>query len=112
RRGAGCAEGDRGPLEVYARDRERRDILDEARGRAQRAADDSHRLFAAGRTGFLPVLDADRTLASVEQSVAAADSRLATDQVNLFLALGGGWEQGDDTAAATAPTGATRVAAH
>jgi NodT family efflux transporter outer membrane factor (OMF) lipoprotein len=89
-------------LEVYARDRERRDILDEARGRAQRAADDSHRLFAAGRTGFLPVLDADRTLASVEQSVAAADSRLASDQVNLFLALGGGWQQADDAVPASA----------
>jgi NodT family efflux transporter outer membrane factor (OMF) lipoprotein len=97
-------------LEVYARDRERRDILDEARERAQRADDDSHRLFAAGRTGFLPVLDADRTLASVEQGVAAADSRLAADQVSLFLALGGGWQQSDDVAAGS--TDATRVAAH
>jgi outer membrane protein, multidrug efflux system len=35
---------------------------------------------------------ARRTLVAVEQSVAAADSKLATDQVNLFLALGGGWE--------------------
>ena len=46
----------------------------------------------AGRTGYLPVLDALRTLTQVEQNLAAAQSRLASDHVNLFLALGGGWE--------------------
>ena len=39
------------------------------------------------------MLDATRTLTAMEQSVAAADSKLASDQVNLFLALGGGWEE-------------------
>jgi outer membrane protein TolC len=48
-----------------------------------------------GRIGYLPVLDALRTLAQVEQNVAAAESRVAADQVNLFLALGGGWADAD-----------------
>ncbi|MDM0110183.1 TolC family protein [Variovorax sp. J22R24] len=78
-------------LEVYARDQERRAILQAARAQAQAAAKDTQRLFDAGRVGYLPVLDALRTLSQVEQSLAAAESRVAADQVNLFLALGGGW---------------------
>jgi multidrug efflux system outer membrane protein len=78
-------------LEVYARDLERRALLEKAREKAQRAAQDTQQLFTLGRSGYLPVLDATRTLIGVEQSVSAADSKLAADQVNLFLALGGGW---------------------
>lgn len=78
-------------LEVYARDQERRVILQSARTQAQNAARDTQRLFEAGRIGYLPVLDALRTLSQIEQSVAVAQSRVAADQVNLFLALGGGW---------------------
>jgi NodT family efflux transporter outer membrane factor (OMF) lipoprotein len=80
-------------LETYARDLERRALLEAARQKASRAAEDTQHLFALGRQGYLPVLDATRTLTVVEQSVAAADSKLASDQVNLFLALGGGWEE-------------------
>ncbi|WP_238136766.1 efflux transporter outer membrane subunit [Variovorax sp. JS1663] len=78
-------------LEVYARDHERRTILQSARDRAQSAARDTQRLYEAGRVGYLPVLDALRTLNQIEQTLAAADSRLASDQVGLFVALGGGW---------------------
>ena len=78
-------------LEVYARDQQRLAILKSGRSQAQNAARDTQRLFEAGRIGYLPVLDALRTSSQVEQSVAAAESRVAADQVNLFLALGGGW---------------------
>ncbi|MDM0078448.1 TolC family protein [Variovorax sp. J2P1-59] len=78
-------------LEIYAQDQERRDILQSARTQAQRAAQDTQRLFESGRIGYLPVLDALRTLSQIEQSLASAESRLSADQVNLFLALGGGW---------------------
>jgi outer membrane protein TolC len=50
-------------------------------------------LFRAGRTDFLTTLDTQRTLASAESSLALSEAQLSTDQVNLFLALGGGWEQ-------------------
>ncbi|WP_343527018.1 efflux transporter outer membrane subunit [Sphingomonas sp.] len=79
-------------LTVYARDLDRRAALRAARDQSARAASDAQRLFKAGRTGFLPVLDAQRTLIGAEQTLAAADSRLAADQVQLFLALGGGWQ--------------------
>ncbi|SFM20415.1 TolC family protein [Variovorax sp. OV329] len=78
-------------LEVYARDQERWATLQAARTQAQQAAQDTQRLYESGRIGYLAVLDALRTLATVEQSVAAAQTRVAADQVSLFLALGGGW---------------------
>lgn len=82
-------------LETYSRDLERRALLEAARQKASRAADETQQLFALGRQGYLPVLDATRTLTVVEQSVAAADSKLASDQVNVFLALGGGWSENE-----------------
>jgi NodT family efflux transporter outer membrane factor (OMF) lipoprotein len=79
-------------LEVVARDLERRALLESARQKAARAARETEQLFAAGRLSYLPVLDATRTQIAAEQAVAAAESKLASDQVNVFLALGGGWE--------------------
>ncbi len=35
---------------------------------------------------------AQRTLASADDAVASSHVRLATDQVAIFLAFGGGWE--------------------
>lgn len=84
-------------LTVYARDLDRRAELEEARSQAARAAKDAQTLFRAGRQGFLPVLDADRVLISAEQALAAQESRIADDQVRLFLALGGGWQAPDAT---------------
>jgi NodT family efflux transporter outer membrane factor (OMF) lipoprotein len=82
-------------LEVLSRDQERLAFLQSARTQAQNAAQEIQRQFEAGRVGYLPVLDAQRTLTQVEQGVASAETRVATDQVNLFLALGGGWEDGE-----------------
>ena len=73
-------------------DLDRAAALRQARDQAQRAARDAETLFRAGRTGFLPVLDAQRTLIGAQQTLAATESKIATDQVQLFLALGGGWE--------------------
>ena len=80
-------------LELVSEDERRRDILEAARTKAADAARDTERLFALGRQGYLPVLDANRTLIAIEQSTAAAGSKLASDQVTLFLALGGGWQE-------------------
>ncbi|NHQ80534.1 efflux transporter outer membrane subunit [Chromobacterium vaccinii] len=80
-------------LTFYAKDLERNADLRSARDNALAAAQDNHRLYAAGRTPYLTSLDADRALAGNESALAASDAQLALDQVNLFLALGGGWEQ-------------------
>lgn len=79
-------------LDVYAHDLERRALLAKSRDASLRAAQDTQKLYSLGRSAFLPVLDADRTLITAEQALASAESRLAADQVNVFLALGGGWQ--------------------
>ncbi|MFB9159394.1 TolC family protein, partial [Chromobacterium violaceum] len=80
-------------LTFYAKDLERNADLRSARDNARAAAQDNRRLYAAGRAPYLASLDADRALAGNESALAASDAQVALDQVNLFLALGGGWEQ-------------------
>ena len=48
--------------------------------------------YSAGAQSFLDVLDAERTLAAAEASLAASDAQLTTNQIGVFKALGGGWE--------------------
>jgi outer membrane protein TolC len=38
------------------------------------------------------VLDAERTFADSDAELAAADARIADAQIDLFRALGGGWQ--------------------
>ncbi|SCK18558.1 efflux transporter outer membrane subunit [Vogesella sp. LIG4] len=80
-------------LTFYAKDLERHAALRAARDEARKAAQDNHRLYTAGRAPYASSLDADRTLAGSDAALAAADAQLAQDQLTLFLALGGGWEQ-------------------
>lgn len=82
-----------GALEVYARRLQQKARLERSLQHAMHVSEDSERLFGMGRTGYLPVLDAHRSLAAISQALAATDSQLAADQVNLFLALGGGWQE-------------------
>jgi outer membrane protein TolC len=79
-------------LTVYARELDRNAALRAARDQSALASRQSARLYQFGRTDFLSQLDADRTLAGAESMLAASDTQLAADQVQLFLALGGGWE--------------------
>lgn len=80
-------------MTVYARELDRNAALKTARDESALASEQSHRLYQFGRTDFLSVLDADRTLAATDAAWAASDAALASDQIALFLALGGGWEQ-------------------
>ncbi len=80
-------------MTVYARELDRNAALQAARAQSALAASQSHRLYDAGKIDFLTVLDADRTLAANDSALAASDAQVAADQVTLFLALGGGWEQ-------------------
>ncbi len=72
----------------------RTEALQAALKSAAQSADETHRLYRAGRESFISDLDATRTLTSTKAQVAAAEGQVAIDQVNLFLALGGGWEDG------------------
>jgi outer membrane protein TolC len=92
-------------LATYASDYARTEALQAALKSAAQSADETHRLYRAGRESFISDLDATRTLTSTKAQVAAAEGQVAIDQVNLFLALGGGWER--DGQAAPAMAGAS-----
>jgi multidrug efflux system outer membrane protein len=79
-------------LTVYARELDRNTSLQAARDQSALASQQARKLHAFGRADFLTTLDADRTLANAESALAASNAQLASDQVGVFLALGGGWE--------------------
>ncbi|MBX8483997.1 efflux transporter outer membrane subunit [Pseudomonas cichorii] len=71
---------------------DRRDALKEAEQSAQEAAEQTHRFYKAGRASFLADLQATRTYTDVRAQMAAANTQVAMGQIDLFLALGGGWQ--------------------
>jgi len=79
-------------LDAYVREIEHNWELKQARDSAARSSDQARRLFRFGRTGVLDVLNADASLATAETALAASNAAIADAQVNVFLALGGGWE--------------------
>jgi len=79
-------------LNVYVHDLEREESLKAARDDAARVVQDAERLEIGGRATALDVIDAQRTLASAEQTLAQLETVISEDQVAVFLALGGGWE--------------------
>ena len=81
-------------LAQYTAVLQRREALADAEHSAQEAADQTHRFFQAGRESFLADLQATRTYTAMRAQLAAANTQVAMSQIDLFLALGGGWESG------------------
>jgi multidrug efflux system outer membrane protein len=79
-------------LSAYSREIERRSILATARDEAAAAARISRARQREGQTDYLDLLDAERSLADAEADLAASDARIADAQIDLFRALGGGWQ--------------------
>ncbi|MBW1250164.1 efflux transporter outer membrane subunit [Pseudomonas tolaasii] len=81
-------------LAQYAALLQRRDALAEAEASSEEAADQTHRFYQAGRASFLADLQATGTHTSMRAQLAQANTQVAMSQIDLFLALGGGWESG------------------
>lgn len=79
-------------LDGYVREIDHDRALRAARDSAAKATEQARTLFRFGRTGILDVLNAEASLATAETAVAASDAAIADAQVNVFMALGGGWE--------------------
>jgi NodT family efflux transporter outer membrane factor (OMF) lipoprotein len=79
-------------LSRYANEIQRRAALQSARDEAEKAARITRAQLREGRADSLAVLDAERTLAIAEADLAEADGRVIDAQVDLFRALGGGWQ--------------------
>lgn len=89
-------------LSAYAHELDRHQALVAARDEAERAANVTIARQKEGTIDFLTVLDAQRTLADAQAALAASDARIAFAQVDLFRALGGGWQRAPQVAQAKA----------
>ena len=80
-------------LTSYGGEQQRRDQLALAVDASRLALNLAQNQYAHGLTTFLDVLDAERTLLSAEQQLASSTVTVSTNLVQLYTALGGGWEQ-------------------
>jgi NodT family efflux transporter outer membrane factor (OMF) lipoprotein len=69
----------------------RRERLVAAAAAAAQAADLSLQLYTSGLRDFRDTLDAQRSLLSLQDSLAISEAAVSTDLVRLYKALGGGW---------------------
>jgi NodT family efflux transporter outer membrane factor (OMF) lipoprotein len=72
-------------------DRKRHAALVEAVSANRIAVDLSLKLYTAGQSDFLNVLNAQRSLLQSESEFSRSNLALATDLISLYKALGGGW---------------------
>ncbi len=92
-----------GALADYAGERDRNDALRAARDFNVEAVRILGLRYQYGAESFLNVLDAQRSLAEAQASLAASDAQLVTYQIAVFKALGGGWEDAPDPAPVPMP---------
>ena len=79
-------------LSAYGSELDHHAALATARDQAAEATRFADIRFQAGRASFLDVLDARRTQITAESALAASDEALVSNQITVFKALGGGWE--------------------
>jgi NodT family efflux transporter outer membrane factor (OMF) lipoprotein len=87
-------------LIAYAKEDESRKALVDAVAANRKAVDISTRLYVEGLTDFLSVLIAQRSLFTSEDALVQATSSVSTNLVSLYKALGGGWDDNRQQAAA------------
>jgi len=78
-------------LTGFAQEQTRRDHLATAAAAAQDAADLSLQLYTAGLRDFREVLDAQRSLLTIQDSLASSSAAVSSDLVRVYKAAGGGW---------------------
>jgi NodT family efflux transporter outer membrane factor (OMF) lipoprotein len=79
-------------LVAHRLEQSRRARLRAQAGHSRQALDLARTRYNDGVTDFLTVLDTERTLLQAEQQYATSTTNVALDLVQLFKALGGGWE--------------------
>jgi len=80
-------------LSAYGRALERRTALQAAHDEAEAVVRIARARQTEGDINSLDLLDAERTFADAQAALATADAAIAEAQVNLFRALGGGWQR-------------------
>ncbi|MDP3182300.1 MAG: efflux transporter outer membrane subunit [Desulfobaccales bacterium] len=80
-------------LVAYAKEQEHRKSLFEAVTNNRKAVDLATKLYLVGKTDFLNVLTAQRSLYTSEDALVQSTRAVDTNLVALYKALGGGWEK-------------------
>jgi len=79
-------------LTAYAREQVRRESLTQSVNANQRALKLAEQLYKSGLTDFLRVLNSESSLYSAQDAQVQSDQTVSLDLVQLYKALGGGWE--------------------
>lgn len=79
-------------LSAYATEIDHHAALASARNHAETAFNLARKQYDDGAFSQLDVLQAEATFIAADQSLAASEQAISTDQVAVFQALGGGWE--------------------
>ncbi|WP_246791864.1 efflux transporter outer membrane subunit [Burkholderia perseverans] len=80
-------------LTLYGAAWRQHSAIETARGEHARAYRLAEANYKAGALDFLGVLDAQRSLVAADSALAVSTQQVALDQVAVFKALGGGWQQ-------------------
>lgn len=80
-----------------ARELDRNAALVRAEAAAAKAADRAQVRYREGADGLLATLDAQRRQGEAAAQLAASDGDLAQRRIDLFRALGGGWQGAAET---------------
>ena len=91
-------------------ERYRADVLEGAAQSAQAALNHAESLYQRGQIDLLPLLDAQRARLTVQVSANDSQTRTLLDSVQLFKALGGGWQAFEPAATDAASTAVSQTA--
>ncbi len=88
----------------YVRQKQRQTNLLQAVTANQRAVDLSQKRYVGGDVSFQRVLDSQRSLLQSQDRLALNEASITVSLIQVYRALGGGWEGAEAIAATTAPT--------
>jgi multidrug efflux system outer membrane protein len=89
-------------LVALDQERQRAQLLQSAAGSAEAALGRAQSLYNRGQIDLLPLLDAQRARLAVRVDANDANTQLLLDSVQLYKALGGGWEMFEPSPTPTA----------
>lgn len=79
-------------LVSYGKEMVRRESLRKAEASTRESVKMAEELYRGGETSFLTVLDAQRSLFTVQDQLTQSNARISTNIIMLYKALGGGWQ--------------------
>ncbi|OIP90093.1 MAG: RND transporter [Syntrophobacteraceae bacterium CG2_30_61_12] len=87
----GALEEVENALRAYVETQEHRKSLGDATQAAQKTAELAQQKYQAGLTDFTSVLDAQRSLLSLQEQLAISNGNVSANLVRVYKAVGGGW---------------------